>query len=1368
MPKSVFEKEETKRYGNILEVLMSWERIQPNKHLYAFVESSPEGSFTSSIIEELGVSITKKLSYKMVLTQVKLVAYQLLYVWKIKPGERVLLCFPPGNDFLIGFLGCLWAGVIAVPVPAPRPNKLEIDLAKFCYITKDCTASAVLTTKRFLLSMQLYGFVYNCRHNLLLQICKKKENGNLKSEMSWSCGIPWHAIWDVNENAPLVFKFDKMTPIPSSKDIAFLQYTSGSTADPKGVTVTHENLMHNMLTIVSALQAGENTIVVSWLPQFHDMGLIGSCLSLLFCGGSGYYFSPLDFIKDPLLWLHLVSYFKATHLQGPNFAYSLCSKRAIGLQRNSKDKRISLDLSSVSHVFNAAEPVRLETLCTFFDTFEKYGFERKAMSPGYGLAEHTVYVCDGGGKVASIDLEVLEREGRVTPGSYDVVSCGKPPKNSNIKIAIVDSESNPKSSKKSGEVGEIWVSSKSASSSYWDKDIDVNKKLLARIQGGDELYICTGDIGFIDKEGELFVTGRLKDLIVIRGRNHAPEDIEYTIQTVCKSLRPGCIAAISISPVYKKALKSRNCNADTSDAYPQKALHESDDGNDEGLAIVAEVREGIDTHNLKKDVNLLNTMVPRHHGIKVLQLMLLKKGSLPKTSSGKLRRGKIRQMLLYDEFENAIAGKFPIHSGTFSKKKNNSYTYRVRNDIRERLCAIFPTKGYDIIMENLDQPGRIFCLEDRLIAYFQCICDTTDIKSDVEVLEIGIDSLALVQLHGFLVSALKMNFPASVLFQNSSPSSIAVNICMKFEIEYPIKVHAKTFDCHSKMQILSHSHNDSNRLTHVVITAQKSLIWIALCLILYKCYDDMSTRHLDWWQQPRHIFEGPGIEIGFYDRYRDTYHSNFITMYSKTIPLIGLFLILQIGLRIIMDYSISLYIQRKTHPANMTYLESSTSYKQKSNVTMHYRKTYFNGRCLTYLTVGMLFAYVCNGSYSAWFFFIVTANYMFLSVIRKYAYRQQIIWAVGSLFLMVFNSFCYFIKFDDRTYENVLGAGFRQLDSHGSPIGLDISTEYYTRYLVLRIVSFNLDCCSRGFCGKDGKVTKDNLLTYFAYVFYFPLFLRGPSLTYDAFMSQIRSQEIDCNKTVFNKDGQIIPSSVCSSLSNFRGYIKSTKSLLKMMIYVVILEISMHTFYYPTIIFTELDSKLTHYEWTGYAILYLSFMYLQAIISYGIPRVISAFDNIQAPDDMPRCFFAASTSFHSHWRSYHASWNKWFLKYIYLPLGGGYSALWAVCTWSFLLHTFDSYWINWSFITTVALTIENLLKENFKWYKSPNFVVRGFNHAVVAWVHFYIFPGATDKGAMAFAIGILIFMIVFEFSREKSISINFISCLQRNTKVKEK
>ena len=148
---------------------------------------------------------------------------------------------------------------------------------------------------------------------------------------------------------------------------------------------------------------------------------------------------------------------------------------------------------------------------------------------------------------------------------------------------------------------------------------------------------------------------------------------------------------------------------------------------------------------------------------------------------------------------------------------------------------------------------------------------------------------------------------------------------------------------------------------------------------------------------------------------------------------------------------------------------------------MHYRKTYFNGAA-SYLTVGMLFAYVCNGSYSAWFFFIVTANYMFLSVIRKHAYRQQIIWAIGSLFLVVFNSFCYFIKFDDRTYENVLGAGYRQLDSHGSPIGLDISTEYYTRYLVLRMLSFNLDCCSRGFVEKMVKSRKTIflhiLLTY--------------------------------------------------------------------------------------------------------------------------------------------------------------------------------------------------------------------------------------------------------------------------------------------------
>ena len=162
-------------------------------------------------------------------------------------------------------------------------------------------------------------------------------------------------------------------------------------------------------------------------------------------------------------------------------------------------------------------------------------------------------------------------------------------------------------------------------------------------------------------------------------------------------------------------------------------------------------------------------------------------------------------------------------------------------------------------------------------------------------------------------------------------------------------------------------------------------------------------------------------------------------------------------------------------------------------------------------------------------------------------------------------------------------------------------------------------------------------------------------------------------------------------------------------------------------------------------------MYMQSVLSYGVPRLIAAFDNIKAPDDMPRCFFAASTSFHSHWRSYHAGWNKWFLQYIYFPLGGGYHALWLVCIWSFLLHSFDSYWVNWSLITTSALTIERFLKETFVWYKDPNFFTRAVNHALVAWVHFYIFPGATNDGAIVFAKGVFAFMLIFEFSVDSTL-----------------
>ena len=238
-------------------------------------------------------------------------------------GDTVLSSW---YDFLVAFLGCLWAGVIAVPVPTPRPDKLDLDLPKMQHVLKDSGARAVLTTTGYLWSMRAHGFL----HAIKGMVSCKRQRAGCCDRLD---GVSWYSTTGIRaaDYASLVAS---ELPVPSSHDTAFLQYTSGSTADPKGVVITHSSLMHNMLVIVTALRAKSETIVVSWLPQFHDMGLIGSSLALLFCGGSGYYISPLAFIQDPLLWMRLVSHFKATHLQGPNFSYTLCAKRALAWKRS--------------------------------------------------------------------------------------------------------------------------------------------------------------------------------------------------------------------------------------------------------------------------------------------------------------------------------------------------------------------------------------------------------------------------------------------------------------------------------------------------------------------------------------------------------------------------------------------------------------------------------------------------------------------------------------------------------------------------------------------------------------------------------------------------------------------------------------------------------------------------------------------------------------------------------------------------------------------------------------------------------------------------------------------------------------------------
>jgi acyl-CoA synthetase (AMP-forming)/AMP-acid ligase II len=395
-------------------------------------------------------------------------------------GERALLLYPPTLDFINAFLGCLYAGVIAVPAYPPRSNR---SLPRLFAMAADAKPRLILTTAATL-------------HFIEPWVKQAFGTGEIE-----------------------VIATDKITPDTAdnwrgrtihSDGVAFLQYTSGSTSSPKGVIVSHASLMHNEEMIRQAFRQSESSVIVSWLPLYHDMGLIGGVLQPLYAGAQCVLMSPLAFVQKPWRWLNAINRYRATTSGGPNFAYDLCVRKI------NEEQRAALDLSSWNVAFNGAEPVRAETLAQFARTFAPCGFRKKSFFPCYGLAEATLFV--SGGQVEEepvvCSLQTAElQQGRVaetTGEGQKLVGCGGPWMGQ--QVVIVDPETESECA--SGEVGEICVAGPSVALGYWNKPEETEKVFHAR--NGTSLR--TGDLGFF-RNGELFVIGRLKDLIIVRGRN---------------------------------------------------------------------------------------------------------------------------------------------------------------------------------------------------------------------------------------------------------------------------------------------------------------------------------------------------------------------------------------------------------------------------------------------------------------------------------------------------------------------------------------------------------------------------------------------------------------------------------------------------------------------------------------------------------------------------------------------------------------------------------------------------------------------------------------------------------------------------------
>ncbi len=509
-----------------------------------------------------------------------------------KQGEKVLLLYPPGLEYIAAFFGCLYAGAIAVPAYPPDPQRLSRTLPRLQSIITDCQASVILTTEMI---HSMAEFIFNLAPDL--QKLKWVATDQLHPQMAEE----WHP------------------PSLSAENTAFLQYTSGSTGKPKGVILSHQNLLHNLQWIAERFENTPEGRGVIWLPPYHDMGLIGGILQPLYAGSFCVLMSPLHFLQRPLRWLKAISRYRATDSGGPNFAYEMCLKKI------TEEQRATLDLSSWALAFCGAETIRFDTFHRFAERFGVCGFREEAFYPCYGLAEGTLMV--SGGKKGSLPQaqKILKQElqkHRVQEGDAEVqtiVGCGQ--SLADQTLLIVDAESfNPC---KENQVGEVWVKGPSVAQGYWNRSEETDQIFKAYLRGHEKEglggpFLRTGDLGFL-KDKELFITGRLKDLIIVRGQNHYPQDIEHTLEQRCAFLRAGCGAVFSVEKE-----------------------------GEEKLVVVYEVEENPGHHWPILDIR---QSITTHHELEVDAIVLVKKGSIPKTSSGKISRVTCRENFLEGKLE---------------------------------------------------------------------------------------------------------------------------------------------------------------------------------------------------------------------------------------------------------------------------------------------------------------------------------------------------------------------------------------------------------------------------------------------------------------------------------------------------------------------------------------------------------------------------------------------------------------------------------------------------------------------------------------------------------------------------------------------
>jgi 8-amino-7-oxononanoate synthase/acyl carrier protein len=621
-------------------------------------------------------------------------------------GQRVLLLYPPVLDFVIGFFGCLYAGATAVPAFPPRRNRKG---QRIHGIARDCQAQIALTN----------------------QYVRQQ----IEADANWT---EWESVVIIaTDSLAQDYSGNWKNPRISPDDLAVLQYTSGSTGQPKGVMLSHGNLVRNTELIMVAFETQQNCIGCSWLPTYHDMGLVGGVLTPLFIGRPAVLMSPMAFLQKPIRWLQTITRYKATTCGGPNFSYQLCVDKILD------EELQGIDLSSWETAFNGAEPVRATTLQQFTERFQSIGFRENAFLPCYGMAETTLIVTGG----PQADLPVIRTFDSQQLDLQKVVVCepdatyarelvGSGRILPGEKLLVIDPETHKELA--SDQIGELWVSSPSVGQGYWEREEITQEIFSATTADGRGPFLRTGDLGFIFDE-QLFVAGRLKDMIIVRGVNRYPQDIEQTVEQSHEVMQSGLVAAFGDN---------------------------SDDR--ERLIVCAEVQKRLEGTDWDDVIKAIRREVALQHELPPDAVVLVRFGTLPRTSSGKIQRHATRREFSLGSLKVVAQWKSWEIDLPVSEPMIAASSFKPGGDGSHAVATPSETGA------GTTQPDHeiVDILMDAIRAVAQERAKQLDLDTNI-VLDLGLDSLERMQIAHSLEQTFDGRFPEHVLQEIETVREVA-------------------------------------------------------------------------------------------------------------------------------------------------------------------------------------------------------------------------------------------------------------------------------------------------------------------------------------------------------------------------------------------------------------------------------------------------------------------------------------------------------------------------------------------------------------------------------------------------------------------